>query len=78
MAKKEPPEKRATMKGLQDERTKIEKETKQNHQTVEPSSRYEKEHRSQITKNQILKTKTNRDYRRQVNERKTTSKTTEL
>ncbi|WZZ48691.1 hypothetical protein YC2023_048798 [Brassica napus] len=62
----------------QDERTKIEKEMKQNQQTVEPSSSYEKKHRSQITKNQILKTKTSRDYRRQVNERKTTSKTNEL
>ena len=61
----------------QDERTKIEKETEKNQQTVESSSSYEKEHSSQIIKNQILKTKTSIDYRRQVNERKKTSKTTE-
>ena len=35
---------------------------------VEPSSSYEREHRIQITKNQILKTKTSRDYRRKAND----------
>ena len=51
-----------------DERTKREKKTKWNQLAIEPSSSYEKEHRSQITKIQILKTKTSRDYRRQTND----------
>ena len=35
---------------------------------MESSWSYEKEHRSEITKNLILKTKTSRDYRRQTND----------
>ena len=35
---------------------------------MEPSSSYEKEHRSQITKNPILKTKTSIDYGRQTSD----------
>ncbi|KAF3553728.1 hypothetical protein F2Q69_00011732 [Brassica cretica] len=41
---------------------------RQNQQTMESFSSYEREHRSQITKNQILKTKMSRDYRRQTND----------
>ena len=44
-------------------------ETKKNQQTIESSSSYEREHKSEITKNLIiLKTKTSRDYRRQNND----------
>ena len=45
-----------------------EREMKQNQQTMESSPSYEREHRSEITKNLILKTKTSRDYRRQTND----------
>ena len=45
------------------------RETKKNQQTMEYRLEAMKsEHRSQITKNQILKTKTSRDYRRQTND----------
>ena len=38
-------------------------------QAVEPSSSYEREHMSHINRNQILKTKTSKDYRRQANDK---------
>ncbi|KAF3539271.1 hypothetical protein F2Q69_00022071 [Brassica cretica] len=62
--------------GIRKQRRK--KETKQNHQTMESSSNYEREHRSQITKNQILKTKTSRTIDGRPTTRKTTSKRTKL
>ncbi|KAF3579636.1 hypothetical protein DY000_02030013 [Brassica cretica] len=44
------------------------RKTRQNQQTMESFSSYEREHISQITKNQILKTKMSKDYRRQTND----------
>ena len=44
------------------------KKTKRYQQTMEPSSSYEREHISQITKNQILKTKKRKEHQRQAND----------
>ena len=52
-----------------DEITERKGKMEQNQKTMEPSSSYERENRSQITKQkQTLKAKTSKDYRRQTND----------